>query len=403
MSSLTGKKILLGVTGGIAAYKTPELIRLLKKAGADVHVVMTPAATRFVTPLTLGTVSEHPVLESVFPDNRDGSWTIHVHLARSADVMLIAPATANSVAKLASGMADTMLGALYLSLPSSTPVFLAPSMDSDMWQHAATQDNLSRLTQRGVHIIPPAEGSLASGLSGPGRLPDPPGLVDILTRHFSASGLLTGKRVVVSAGPTREAIDPVRYLSNHSSGKMGYALAVAAKQAGAEVILVSGPVALKAPDGIRLICVETAIEMKDAMESVFDSADLIIMAAAVADYRIESPSAKKIKREQIPDPVLKLIPNPDILKGLGLKKTHQFLVGFALETDDDLANARKKLDSKRLDLVVMNNAGVPGAGFNSDTNEVTLITPDETRLITLAPKAVVAKEIITFCAEKMST
>ncbi|NUQ80464.1 MAG: bifunctional phosphopantothenoylcysteine decarboxylase/phosphopantothenate--cysteine ligase CoaBC [Bacteroidetes bacterium] len=401
MSSLTGKKILLGVTGGIAAYKTPELVRLLKKTGADVHVVMTPAATRFVSPLTLGTVSEHPVLESVFPDNRDGSWTVHVHLARSADAMLIAPATANTLAKLATGMADTMLGALYLSLPATTPVFLAPSMDSDMWQHRATQDNLSLLKQRGAQIISPAEGALASGLSGPGRLPEPAELVEVLSGHFSTNRPLEGKQVVISAGPTREAIDPVRFISNHSSGKMGYALAEAARLAGAQVTLVSGPVALNPPDGVHLIRVETALEMKDAMESVFDKADLVLMAAAVADYRVESPSSKKIKRELTNDPVLKLIPNPDILKGLGQKKTNQFLVGFALETDDDVANARQKLISKHLDLVILNNPRVPGAGFNTDTNEVTLITHDDTQVISLAPKSVVARDILAYCTRKM--
>lgn len=375
---LKGKHIVLGVTGGIAAYKCAWLVREFVKAGADVQVVMTQGATQFVTPLTLSTLSQREVLIEMFPPSIEQSTakrTKHVDVALWADIMLIAPATANTIAKIANGQADDFLTTLVLAL--RCPLVLAPSMDVDMYVSDATQRNLASLKESGCFVLDPESGELASGLSGPGRLPEIDRIASfvdgILEKTFRD---LKGRRILVTAGPTQEPIDPVRYIGNRSSGKMGFALANAAALRGADVTLISGPVALKTPRNVRRIDVQTACEMQEAAQTEFASVDIVIMAAAVADYAPSTPSERKIKRElQKGDTFsLPLKKNPDILKSLGEQKKAQVLIGFALETDDGVENARKKLSSKNLDIVVLNNANEQGAGFGTDTNVVTIIT-----------------------------
>lgn len=377
---LKGKHIILGVTGGIAAYKTAWLVREFVKAGADVQVVMTRSATQFVTPLTLATLSQREVIIGMFPDSPDQAtmqWTKHIDLALWADVMLIAPATANTIAKIANGLADDFLSTLVLAL--RCPLAVAPSMDVDMYLNDTTQRNIDALNETGCFIIEPETGELASGLSGPGRLPEIDRLVALIDSILEKSYQdLKGRRVLVTAGPTQEPIDPVRYLGNRSSGKMGFAIATAAAQRGAEVTLISGPVALKTPRNVRRIDVQTACEMQEAAHAEFTLADVVFMAAAVADYAPSNPTEQKLKREAQPADTfaLSLKKNPDILKSLGEQKTKQVLVGFALETNDGVENARKKLASKNLDVIVLNNANEDGAGFETDTNIVTVITAD---------------------------
>lgn len=375
---LAGKHILLGVTGGIAAYKSAWLVREFVKAGAEVQVVMTRAATQFVTPLTLSTLSRREVIVEMFspsPDQTTAQWTKHIDLALWGDVMLIAPATANTIAKIAHGLADDFLSTLVLAI--RCPLMLAPSMDVDMLQNEITQRNISSLKETGCFIVDPEAGELASGLTGPGRLPE----LDVLIK--AVDGLLEkihldlqGKRVLVTAGPTQEPIDPVRYIANRSSGKMGFAIARAAALRGAEVTLVSGPVTLKTPRNTTRIDVNTAVEMKLAVEKEFPSADVVIMSAAVADFAPAALEQQKIKRNAHAgeDYTVQLRRNPDILKSLGEKKTRQVLVGFALETENGVANAREKLSSKRLDAIVLNNPNDEGAAFGTDTNIVTVIT-----------------------------
>jgi phosphopantothenoylcysteine decarboxylase/phosphopantothenate--cysteine ligase len=379
---LTGKHIVLGVTGGIAAYKSAYLVREFVKAGAEVQVIMTRAATHFITPLTLSTLSRRPVIIEMFPatpDQPTEQWTKHIDLGIWADIMLIAPASANTVAKVAYGLADNFLTTLVLAL--RCPLVLAPAMDLDMWRNELTQGNIEMLKQAGCVIIEPETGDLASGLSGPGRLPEPDVLLrcveDFLGRvHHD----LQGRKVLVTAGPTQEPIDPVRYIGNRSSGKMGFAVANAAAQRGAEVTLVSGPVSLRTPRNIRRIDVVTALEMKEAVEREFVAADLVVMAAAVADFAPVAPAGSKIKRETFTGDhlMLELQKNPDILKAVGERKTHQVLIGFALETEDGIENARKKLVEKHLDVIVLNNPNEEGAGFGKDTNVVTVITANGT-------------------------
>jgi len=375
---LAGKHILLGVTGGIAAYKSAWLVREFVKAGAEIQVVMTRAATQFVTPLTLSTLSRREVIVEMFspsPDQTTAQWTKHIDLALWGDVMLIAPATANTIAKIAHGLADDVLSTLVLAI--RCPLMLAPSMDVDMLQNEITQRNISSLKETGCFIVDPEAGELASGLTGPGRLPE----LDVLIK--AVDGLLEkihldlqGKRVLVTAGPTQEPIDPVRYIANRSSGKMGFAIARAAALRGAEVTLVSGPVTLKTPRNTTRIDVNTAVEMKLAVEKEFPSADVVIMSAAVADFAPAALEQQKIKRNANAgeDYTVQLRRNPDILKSLGEKKTRQVLVGFALETENGVANAREKLSSKRLDAIVLNNPNDEGAAFGTDTNIVTVIT-----------------------------
>lgn len=377
---LKGKHLLLGVTGGIAAYKIPLLVRELVKCGAEVQVVMTATATRFVTPVTLGTLSRREVAVEMFPqDGSDaaGHWTRHIELGRWADAMLIAPASANTLAKIAHGFADNFLTTLVLAL--RCPLVVAPSMDVDMWRHAATQHNLAILRERGCRVIEPEEGELASGLTGPGRLPEPAKMVTFLEALLAGRVQdLAGRTVLVTAGPTREPLDPVRYLGNRSSGKMGFAVARAAAERGAKVVLVSGPVALEGPLGVQRMDVETASQMQEAVEQEFAGADILVMAAAVADFSPVRISTTKIKRESLPagQTVVELKQNPDILKYLGQKKTHQVLVGFALETEKGRENAQKKLAEKNLDLIVLNNPTEEGAGFGSETNIVTILGRD---------------------------
>jgi phosphopantothenoylcysteine decarboxylase/phosphopantothenate--cysteine ligase len=373
---LAGKHIILGVSGGIAAYKSATLIRELVRAGAEVQVVMTPAATRFITPLTLGTLSRREVITEMFPTggSHSNQWTAHIDLALWADLMVIAPATADMIARIAHGFADSFLAATVLAL--RCPLAVAPSMDMDMYGHAATQQNLATLRGRGVKIIEPESGELASGLHGPGRMPEPATLVSWVDELLTPiTQDLKGRRVLVTAGPTVEPIDPVRYLSNHSSGKMGFSLAAAAAERGADVTLISGPVHLETPHGVRRVDVTTGKEMHIAVMRELSSANLLLMNAAVADFTPEHPEQKKIKRDRSTQTArtLSLVGNPDILKEAGERKGRTVLVGFALETENGVVHARAKLVEKNLDLIVLNNALESGAGFKTDTNVVTII------------------------------
>jgi len=374
-----GKHILLGVTGGIAAYKAAPLIREFVKAGAEVQVIMTRSATQFITPLTLSTLSKRAVIIEMFPPSPDQpaeQWTKHIELGLWADVMMIAPASANTIAKLACGLADNFLTTLALAL--RCPLMLAPSMDVDMYLNEVTQRNLEILKETGCHIVDPESGELASGLEGPGRLPEAPALlaaVEVVLARLHQD--LRGKRVLVTAGPTQEPIDPVRYVGNRSSGKMGFAIANAAAQRGAEVTLISGPVSLRTPRNTRRIDVRTAAEMEVEVLKAFGTADLLVMAAAVADFAPVKPSQSKIKRDASDtDLTISLQRNPDILKEASAQRSHQVVVGFALETENGIANAKRKLAAKKLDAIVLNNPLDDGAGFGSDTNIVSVITAD---------------------------
>ncbi|MEP0547194.1 MAG: bifunctional phosphopantothenoylcysteine decarboxylase/phosphopantothenate--cysteine ligase CoaBC [Rhodothermales bacterium] len=400
-SALSGKNILLGVTGSIAAYKAAELVRLLKKAGAEVQVLMTRDAARFIPPLTLGTLSEREVLTEIFPENEAGSWTKHVHLGLWADLFLVAPATATTLSKLAAGVCDSMLTAVALS--ARCPLVVAPAMDHDMMLHPATQRNLATLRADGVEVIEPEHGELASGLVGTGRLPEPATLVERVVAKLTAmderaevraSGALAGWRVLVTAGPTHEAVDPVRFLTNGSTGTMGYALAAAAAGRGADVTLISGPTALPTPDGVRRINVTSADEMHGAVQRHAD-ADLVVMAAAVADYTPVEPSERKVKKGD-GDLTLRLRRTPDILAALGeQKRDGQTLVGFALETHDGVEHARGKLERKNLDWIVLNHANEAGAGFGPGTNRVTVLGRDGSAAeLAQMPKAAVAEAIL---------
>lgn len=391
-SALAGRKLILGVTGGIAAYKAAELLRLFKKAGAEVQVLMTPDAARFITPLTLGTLSEREVLVEVFPEQVAGTWTKHVALGLWADLAVIAPATAQTIAKLAHGFCDSMLTATVLAL--RCPLLVCPAMDHDMYLHPATQANLKQLRAYGYSVMEPEHGPLASGLVGEGRLPAPEAIAAAVVQRLGGRGPLSGRHVLVTAGPTREAIDPVRYVSNHSTGTMGYALAAAAARLGARVTLVSGPTALAPPPGVEFVPVVTAEEMHAAAQAQA-AADLVIAAAAVADYAPAEPSARKLKKDE-GERVLRLRRTPDVLAALGAqKRPGQVLVGFALETHDGVAHARAKLARKNLDLIVLNDPLEPGAGFGTGTNRVTLLAADGTEeALPQLPKAEVAAAIL---------
>lgn len=394
MSSLKGKHIILGVTGGIAAYKSVTLLRLLTKAGAEVQVVMTPAAKEFVAPVTFASLSQKPVVSEFFTANT-GEWHSHVDLGLWADAMVVAPATASTIGKMANGIADNMLVTTYLS--AKEPVWIAPAMDLDMMRHPSTVANIERLRSFGNHIIEPGSGALASGLSGKGRMAEPEEIVATLESHFATAGSITGKTVTITAGPTREKLDPVRFISNFSSGKMGYALAEEAARRGARVILVSGPVALEARNPlIEVRRVESAEEMLAEARKAFAGSDIAIMCAAVADYRPAAVSPSKLKRGDSPAMTLELVRNPDIAATLGSeKRPGQTLVGFALETDDAIAHGADKLRRKNLDMIVVNSLADKGAGFGTDTNLVTIITADGRRTAgTLKPKSAVAADII---------
>lgn len=366
---LHGKKIILGISGSIAAYKAAFLTRLLIKAGAEVKVLMTTAATEFISPLTLSTLSKNPVYTEVA--SAEG-WNNHVEMGLWADAMVVAPATATTLGKMAQGIGDNMIVAVYLS--ARCPVFFAPAMDLDMWQHPATLENVQKLQAYGNQLIPVGVGELASGLEGAGRMAEPEEIVKHLAQHFHHAGSWRGKRLLITAGPTYEPIDPVRFIGNRSSGKMGLALAEAAARRGAEVELILGPSALESRHPlVTTHRVQTALDMYERATSLFAICQVGIMAAAVSDYRPEQRATQKIKKQATP-PEIRLVENPDIAAQLGAgKRPDQVLLGFALETNDGLNNARKKLRAKNLDLIVLNSLADPGAGFHHDTNKVTII------------------------------
>lgn len=396
---LENKKIVLGITGGIAAYKACNLARLLIKKGAEVQVVMTPSAKEFITPLTLSTLTHKPVVSEFF-DRRDGSWHSHVDLGLWADAMIIAPATASSIGKMANGIADNMLITTYLSMKA--PVFVAPAMDLDMFAHPSTQQNIQRLVSYGNHIIEPGTGFLASKLEGKGRMEEPEKIVEVLEKHFSKQQSLTGKSVLITAGPTYEKIDPVRFVGNYSSGKMGYALAEACAKQGAEVTLVSGPVMLQTKHPtIRRIDVESAQEMYSAATTHFPQADIAILSAAVADFTPETTADKKIKRKG-DELVLNLRPTQDIAAALGaIKNENQLLVGFALETDNEVQNAQDKMKRKNFDFIVLNSLQDKGAGFRVDTNKITIIDRQQgTTAYETKSKQEVAEDIVEYIVSK---
>ena len=390
--SMKGKKIVLGITGSIAAYKAAILIRGLIKKGAEVQVVITPAGKEFITPITLSALTSKPVISEFFAQ-RDGTWNSHVDLGLWADAMVIAPATASTIGKMANGIADNMLITTYLSMKA--PVFVAPAMDLDMFAHPSTQRNLETLRSYGNHIIEPGEGELASHLVGKGRMEEPEKIVEILEAFFAKQQDMAGKKVVITAGPTYEKIDPVRFIGNYSSGKMGFALAEECASRGAEVSLISGPVTIQAHHpNIRRIDVESAGEMYEAASREFTDADAGILCAAVADFTPEQKAESKIKREA-DDLVLRLRPTHDIAKTLGQRKRPgQRLVCFALETNDEEANARGKLERKNADFVVLNSTRIPGTTFNADDNQIAVVTREGVRSYPKKSKQEVASDII---------
>lgn len=392
MMSLKGKRIVLGITGSIAAYKACVLIRELIKAGAEVQAVMTPSAKEFITPLTISTLTHKPVISEFF-DRRDGSWHSHVDIGLWADAMIIAPATASSIAKMANGVADNMLITTYLSMRA--PVFVAPAMDVDMFSHTATQKNIKTLRSYGNIIIEPETGELASGLEGKGRMEEPAVIAKSLEAYFKSQNQLKGKRVLITAGPTYEKIDPVRFIGNYSSGKMGYALAEECAERGAEVELVSGPVSINLNRAnIHITKVESAAQMYAAAVNAFPKTDIAILCAAVADFTPRETKDVKIKREK-GDMAIQLVPTKDIAAELGrMKKESQFMVGFALETNDETNNAINKLKAKKLDFIVLNSLNDTGAGFSVDTNKITIISDTSKYEYPLKPKREVAKDII---------
>ncbi|MDF2158670.1 bifunctional phosphopantothenoylcysteine decarboxylase/phosphopantothenate--cysteine ligase CoaBC [Algoriphagus sp. CAU 1675] len=391
--SLKGKRIILGVTGSIAAYKAAHLTRLLIKSGAEVQIVMSTSALDFITPLTLSTLSKRPVLHQ-FQKDETGEWNNHVELGLWGDLFLVAPASANTLAKFAHGLCDNLLTATYLS--ARCPVMLAPAMDLDMYQHPAVRENLKKLQSFGNHILDAESGELASGLSGQGRMMEPEHIIERLDAFFSPKRDFLGKKVLITMGPTQEAIDPVRFISNHSSGKMGLSLANAFKERGAEVYVVSGPIALSVDQGqFHWINVRSAQEMFDAASSLHSKMDLCVFAAAVADYAPAEPATEKIKKSE-DELTIHLKKNVDIAFSLGkIKKPHQLHVGFALETENEVQNAQSKLEKKNLDLVVLNSMKESGAGFQVDTNRVHIFHRNGTSVSsTTAPKEEIANLIL---------
>jgi phosphopantothenoylcysteine decarboxylase/phosphopantothenate--cysteine ligase len=393
---LKGKKIVLGITGSIAAYKSCLIIRELIKAGAEVQVVITPAGKEFITPITLSALTQKPVISDFF-SQRDGTWHSHVALGLWADAMLIAPCTASTLGKMANGIADNMLITTYLSMKA--PVFIAPAMDLDMYQHPTTQQNMERLKSFGNHIIEPASGFLASGLEGKGRMEEPERIVDfvdnVLSRMEKERCEMSGKRILITAGPTYEKIDPVRFIGNYSSGKMGFALAEECADRGAEVTLIAGPVALRTTHpNIRRIDVESCEDMYQAATQAFPQQDAAILCAAVADFRPEHATDQKIKRGK-DDLVIRLKPTYDIAAELGhMKSEHQVLVGFALETNNEEANAQRKLEKKNLDFIVLNSLQNKGTCFQSDENQISIISRDGQQDYERKPKQDVASDIV---------
>lgn len=399
---MRGKHIILGITGGIAAYKSAILTRLLIKAGAEVQVVMTPSAKEFITPVTLSALTGKPVVSEFFTANT-GEWHSHVDLGLWADAMVIAPATACTIGKMAHGVADNMLVTTYLS--AKAPVFIAPAMDLDMMAHPSTQANLDLLRSYGNHIIEPASGELASHLVGKGRMEEPENILRVLEEFFAKGEPLKGKRALVTAGPTYEKIDPVRFIGNYSSGKMGYALADELASRGAEVTLVSGPVSVSTNHPrINVVKVESARQMLAEAEKAFPESDITVLTAAVADYAPAAVADRKIKREDSEVPVINLVKNPDIAATLGARKhPGQLIIGFALETDNEEAHALDKIRRKNLDAICLNSLRIPGAGFAVDTNLVTILTADGRKLPgELKSKREVAADIVDFITNSLS-
>lgn len=390
---LQGKKIVLGVTGGIAVYKAVDLVSRLRKAGCEVRVVMTEHAQQFVTPLTFKEISGNAVATSMWNANQEFNVE-HIALANWADAFLVAPATANILAKMACGIADDLLSTTLLA--AQAPIVVCPAMNTGMYQNPATQENIAKLQERGVTVMPPAVGHLACGTSGPGRLPEPQQIVEFMSAFFAGrEGDLRGLRVLVTAAGTREPIDPVRYVGNRSSGKMGYAVAQMAAERGADVLLISGPSALATPPNVRVVNVETTNEMLEACLAAYGDVDIVIKAAAVADYRPRDVADQKIKKKTDDALTVVMDKNPDILKTLGAKKEQQVLVGFAAETQNLLANAREKVVKKNLDMIVANDVTAAGAGFNSDTNIVKfLFANGDVRELEQMPKVDVANKIL---------
>lgn len=372
----TGRKVLVGVTGGIAAYKVAEVVSRLRKLHAEVHVAMTNSATKFITPLTLQSLSANPVYVDMFDEPKH--WNVeHIALAEHVDAVVVAPATANILAKMTMGLADDFLSTVLLA--TRAPIFVAPAMNQAMYLHPATQDNLTRLRERGIKVIGPGTGFQACGTEGVGRMSEAVEIVDSLAQFFSGVDWLKGKKAIVTAGGTQEPLDPVRYLGNRSSGRMGYAIAQALQEAGAETILISAPTDLLTPQGVTLISVQTALEMYDAVLERFAEVDIVIKAAAVADYRPAVLAEQKIKKDGT-NRTIELVPNPDILAELGRKKTSQLLIGFAAETENLLANAQGKMLKKNVDLLVANDVTKQGAGFGCLTNIVSFLFPDGRRI-----------------------
>ena len=393
MSILSGKKILLGISGGIAAYKTAILVRLFIKNGAEVKVVMTPDAKEFITPLTLSTLSKNPVHSSFTSDDQDETWNNHVELGMWADLILICPATANTLSKMANGNCDNLLIAVYLS--AKCPVYFAPAMDLDMYKHQSTKDSISKLLENRNILIPAETGELASGLIGEGRLAEPDSILNFIEADIIKSLPLRGKKILVTAGPTYEAIDPVRYISNHSSGKMGFEIAKKASDLGAEVILISGPSNQKTSTrSINLINVVSAKDMHEEVIKYYSEVDVVIMAAAVSDFKPKDFSNKKIKKDNI-QPKIELEKTKDVLLELGRLKKNQFLVGFALENENEIENSLKKLKNKNLDLIILNSLNDKGAGFGTETNKITIINSKEEKTdYDLKDKSEVAEDIL---------
>lgn len=394
---LKGKKIVLGITGSIAAYKSCLIIRKLIKRGAEVQVVITPAGKEFITPITLSALTHNPVISEFF-SQRDGTWNSHVDLGLWADAMLIAPCTASSIGKMANGIADNMLITTYLSMKA--PVFIAPAMDLDMYKHPSTQANIEKLKEYGNNIIEPASGYLASGLEGKGRMEDPEKIVETLDRQFSKKDL-RGKQIMITAGPTYEKIDPVRFIGNYSSGKMGFAIAEECYRRGADVTLISGPVSMKCSDGINRIDVENCESMYNEATKAFNNCDAAILCAAVADFKPENVADKKIKRENN-DLIIKLKSTHDIAASLGkIKSSKQKIVAFALETNDEEMNAKHKLEKKNADFIVLNSTRISGTTFRSDENQITIISKDGKKEYDKKPKSEVATDIIDELANIM--
>ncbi len=395
---LANKNILLAVCGSIAVYKTAFLVRLLKKEGVKIKVIMTPSSKNFITPLTLSTLSKNPVYSSYF-DKESGIWHNHVELGIWADLMIIAPASAHTLGKMAHGICDNLLIATYLS--AKCPVLVAPAMDLDMYQHPTTQENLKKLHSFGNEIIEAREGELASGLNGQGRMAEPEELLDIVKKKFHQSEILKGKKVLITSGPTIEAIDPVRFIGNHSSGKMGTTLANTFANAGAEVTMVSGP-ATYTPSKVRVILVNSAQEMLVATEKQYQDTDIIVFAAAVSDYRPVNPAKEKIKKKEATLQI-NLVKNPDIATELGKKKKHQFHIGFALETTNEEFHAKEKLKKKNFDLLVLNSLRDEGAGFQKDTNKVTFFDKyNKKQVFELKNKIEVAQDIVDCVIKNIS-